>query len=243
MSAQPLPSFCGITTSRSSNSPHPWYAFCTFASMRSLWPLFLSGLVLSQVDPRADNLIKRSRKKLHSLEGFVMQFAYQVENKADTTQKRISKSGTLRYRPRQNKFAVDMNDMLIVCDGKTLWQYLKKENEVTITTYNSKEGFSLERIFRIYDMDMKVRLDKSDTYKGQTIHKISLFPISDTTDYFRVEVWINEATELPQRIRFAHRDGTVVEYELRNFQMMALPDTEFVFDNRKYPGVSVVDLR
>jgi outer membrane lipoprotein-sorting protein len=211
--------------------------------MRSLWPLFLSGLVLSQVDPRADNLIKRSRKKLHSLESFVVQFAYQVENKADTTQKRIAKSGTLRYRPRQNKFAVDMNDMLIVCDGKTLWQYLKKENEVTITRYNPKEGFSLDRIFRIYDMDMKVRLDKSDTYKGQTIHKISLFPISDTTDYFRVEVWINEAKELPQRVRFAHRDGTVVEYELRNFQVMALPDTEFVFDSRKYPGISVVDLR
>ena len=241
MSAQPPPSFCGITTS--SDNPHPWYAFCTFASMRSLWPLFLSGLVLSQVDPRADNLIKRSRKKLHSLESLVVQFAYQVENKADTTQKRIAKSGTLRYRPRQNKFAVDMNDMLIVCDGKTLWQYLKKENEVTITTYNPKEGFSLDRIFRIYDMDMKVRLDKSDTYKGQTIHKISLFPISDTTDYFRVEVWINEATELPQRIRFAHRDGTVVEYELRNFQVMALLDTEFVFDSRKYPGISVVDLR
>ena len=241
MSAQPPPSFCGITTS--SDNPHPWYAFCTFASMRSLWPLFLSGLVLSQVDPRADNLIKRSRKKIHSLESFVVQFAYQVENKADTTQKRIAKSGTLRYRPRQNKFAVDMNDMLIVCDGKTLWQYLKKENEVTITTYNPKEGFSLDRIFRIYDMDMKVRLDKSDTYKGQTIHKISLFPISDTTDYFRVEVWINEATELPQRVRFAHRDGTVVEYELKNFQVMALPDTEFVFDSRKYPGISVVDLR
>jgi outer membrane lipoprotein carrier protein len=198
--------------------------------MRSLWPLFLSGLVLSQVDPRADNLIKRSRKKLHSLESFVVQFSYQVENKADTTQKRIAKS-------------VDMNDMLIVCDGKTLWQYLKKENEVTITTYNPKEGFSLDRIFRIYDMDMKVRLDKSDTYKGQTIHKISLFPISDTTDYFRVEVWINEATELPQRVRFAHRDGTVIEYELKNFQVMALPDTEFVFDSRKYPGISVVDLR
>ena len=211
--------------------------------MRSLWPLFLSGLVLSQVDPRADNLIKRSRKKLHSLESFVVQFSYQVENKADTTQKRIAKSGTLRYRPRQNKFAVDMNDMLIVCDGKTLWQYLKKENEVTITSYNPKEGFSLDRIFRIYDMDMRVRLDKSDTYKGQTIHKISLFPISDTTDYFRVEVWINEATELPQRVRFAHRDGTVVEYELKNFQVMALPDTEFVFDSRKYPGISVVDLR
>jgi len=211
--------------------------------MRSLWPLLLSGLVLSQVDPRADNLIKRSRKKLHSLESFVVQFSYQVENKADTTQKRIAKSGTLRYRPRQNKFAVDMNDMLIVCDGKTLWQYLKKENEVTITSYNPKDGFSLDRIFRIYDMDMKVRLDKSDTYKGQTIHKISLFPISDTTDYFRVEVWINEATELPQRIRFAHRDGTVVEYELKNFQVMALPDTEFVFDSGKYPGISVVDLR
>jgi len=136
-----------------------------------------------------------------------------------------------------------MGDLLIVCNGQTIWQYLKKENEVTITPYNPKEGFSLDRIFRIYDQDMKVRLDKSETYKGQTIHKISLFPISDTTDYFRVEVWLNEATELPQRIKFSHRDGTVVEYELKNFQVVSLPDTEFVFDTRKYPGISVVDLR
>jgi outer membrane lipoprotein carrier protein len=211
--------------------------------MRSLWPLLFGSLLIAQVDPKADNLIKRSRKKLRSLESFTVQFSYQVENKADTTQKRISKSGTLRYRPRQNKFAVDMGDLLIVCDGQTIWQYLKKENEVTITPYNPKEGFSLDRIFRIYDQDMKVRLDKSETYKGQTIHKISLFPISDTTDYFRVEVWIGEATELPQRIKFSHRDGTVVEYELKNFQVVSLPDSEFVFDTRKYPGISVVDLR
>jgi len=211
--------------------------------MRTLWPLLFGSLLLAQVDPKADNLIKRSRKKLRSLESFTVQFSYQVENKADTTQKRISKSGTLRYRPRQNKFAVDMGDLLIVCNGQTIWQYLKKENEVTITFYNPKEGFSLDRIFRIYDQDMKVRLDKSETYKGQTIHKISLFPISDTTDYFRVEVWLNEATELPQRIKFSHRDGTVVEYELKNFQVVSLPDTEFVFDTRKYPGISVVDLR
>jgi outer membrane lipoprotein carrier protein len=211
--------------------------------MRTLWPLLFGSLLLAQVDPKADNLIKRSRKKLRSLESFTVQFSYQVENKADTTQKRISKSGTLRYRPRQNKFAVDMGDLLIVCNGQTIWQYLKKENEVTITPYNPKEGFSLDRIFRIYDQDMKVRLDKSETYKGQTIHKISLFPISDTTDYFRVEVWLNEATELPQRIKFSHRDGTVVEYELKNFQVVSLPDSEFVFDTRKYPGISVVDLR
>jgi len=211
--------------------------------MGTFWPLLFGSLLLAQVDPKADNLIKRSRKKLRSLESFTVQFSYQVENKADTTQKRISKSGTLRYRPRQNKFAVDMGDLLIVCNGQTIWQYLKKENEVTITFYNPKEGFSLDRIFRIYDQDMKVRLDKSETYKGQTIHKISLFPISDTTDYFRVEVWLNEATELPQRIKFSHRDGTVVEYELKNFQVVSLPDTEFVFDTRKYPGISVVDLR
>jgi len=201
------------------------------------------GLLIAQVDPRADNLIKRSRKKIRSYEAFTVSFSYLVENKADTTQKRISKSGTLRYRPRQNKFTVDMGDLLIVSNGQTLWQYLKKENEVTITTYDPKEGFSLDRLFRIYDQDMKTRLDKTDTYKGQTVHKISMFPISDTTDYFRVEVWVNEATELPQRMRFSHRDGTVVEYELKNFQSIALSDSVFVFDPKRYPNISVVDLR
>ncbi len=210
--------------------------------MKTLWVL-VGSLLLAQVDPRADNLIKRSRKKLRSLESFTIQFSYLVENKADTTQKRISKSGTLRYRPRQNKFVVDMPDLLVISNGQTVWQYLKKENEVTITSYDPKEGFSLDRVFRIYDQDMKVRLDKSETYKGQTIHKISMFPISDTTDYYRVEVWISEATELPVRIKFSHRDGTVVEYELKNFQTAVFPDTDFAFDTRKYPGISVVDLR
>ncbi len=210
--------------------------------MKAVWALTF-GVLLAQVDPRADNLIKRSRKKVRSFEAFTLQFSYLVENKADTSQKRISKSGTLRYRPRQNKFTVDLGDLLIVCNGQTVWQYLKKENEVTITPYDPRESFSLERIFRIYDQDMKVRLDKSETYKGQTIHKVSLFPISDTTDYFRVEVWINETTELPIRIKFSHRDGTVVEYELKDFQAAVLADADFVFDTRRYPGISVVDLR
>ena len=46
--------------------------------MRSLWPLFFGSLLIAQVDPKADNLIKRSRKKLRSLESFTVQFSYQV---------------------------------------------------------------------------------------------------------------------------------------------------------------------
>lgn len=210
--------------------------------MRYLLVLTIAG-ALAQIDPRADNLVKTSRKKIRSFESFSVEFSYHVENKADTTQKAIHKKGLLQYKPGQNKFRLDLSDMLLICDGKTLWQYLKKENEVTLMPFDPKEGFSLEKVFRIYDQDMKVRLDHTDYAKGRKIHKISMFPISDTTDYFRVEVWIEEASSLPQRMRFSHRDGTVVTYELRNFVAAKFPDNLFTFDPRQYPGVQTVDLR
>jgi outer membrane lipoprotein-sorting protein len=208
-----------------------------------VWSLLLGALLYAQVDPKAHELVRRSRKKLKSMEYMTVQFSYVVENRADTSQKRISRAGTLKYRPKQNKFAVDIGDMVILSDGKTVWQFLKKEKEVSISSYDPKEGFSLERIFRIYDQDMKVRLDKTETYKGRTLHKVSLFPISDTTDYFRVEVWIDGQTELPQRMRISNRDGTVVEYELKGYDVQPIPDSAFVFDTKQHPGVQVIDLR
>lgn len=201
------------------------------------------ALLWAQVDPKADNLIRNSRKKLKSMEYMTVQFSYVMENRADTTQKRIVRSGTFRYRPKQNKFVVDIGDIAILSDGKTVWQFLKKEKEVNVSKYDPKEGFSIERLFRIYEEDMKVRLDKTETYKGRTVHKISLFPISDVTDYFRVEVWIDSKTELPQRMRISNRDGTVVEYELKSYDTQAIPDSAFVFDTSKHPGVKVIDLR
>lgn len=197
----------------------------------------------AQVDPRADDLVRRSRKKLKSMEYMTVQFSYTLENRADTTQKRLSRSGTLRYHQPKNRFSVDLGDIAVLSDGKTVWQFLKKENEVNISTYDPKEGFSLERVFRIYDQDMKVRLDKTDTYKGRTVHKISLFPISDEPEYFRVEVWIDAQSELPQRMRISNRDGTVVEYELKSYNTQPIPDSVFVFDVKRHPGVQVIDLR
>lgn len=205
-------------------------------------PLYLT-LLWAQVDPKADNLIRSSRKKLKSMDYMTVQFSYTMENRADTTQQRIIRSGTFRYRPKQNKFAVDLGDIAVLSDGKTIWQFLKKEKEVNVSSYDPKEGFSLERVFRIYEEDMKVRLDKTETYKGRTTHKISLFPISDHTDYFRVEVWIDAQTELPQRMRISNRDGTVVEYELKNYNTQPIPDSAFVFDSARHPGVKVIDLR
>ncbi|MCS7154150.1 MAG: outer membrane lipoprotein carrier protein LolA, partial [Bacteroidia bacterium] len=172
------------------------------------------ALVWAQVDPKADHLIRNSRKKLKAMDYMTVQFSYTMENYADTTQKRIARTGIFRYRPKHNKFVVDLGDMAVLSDGKTVWQFLKKEKEVNISTYDPKESFSLERVFRIYEEDMKVRLDKTETYKGRTTHKISLFPISDVTDYFRIEVWVDAQSELPQRMRISNRDGTVVEYEL-----------------------------
>ncbi|MCS7161867.1 MAG: outer membrane lipoprotein carrier protein LolA [Bacteroidia bacterium] len=206
-----------------------------------MWRLALF-LLWAQVDPRADQLIQRSHKKLKSLSYITVDFAYTLEDRADTTHRKIHYQGTFRYKPRHNKFAVDIGDRAIFCDGTTIWQFLRKEREVNVSAYNPKESFSLERVFRLYERDMKVRWDKTEAQAGRTLHKVSLFPISEV-DYFRVEVWIEAQSELPYRVRFWYRDGQVETYELRRYGTQAIPDTAFVFNPAAYPGVQIIDLR
>lgn len=209
-----------------------------------MWYFLVGFLILSaQNDPRAQNIIKKTRKKLKTTEFMTVRFSYSLKNKADKKNTKFQKEGVLKYKPAQNKFHIELGDIAVISDGKNVWQFLKEEKEVNLSRYNPKETFSLERIFRIYDEDMKVRYDGVEWLSGQKVTKLSLFPISDTTLYFRVEIWTSEASALPLRMRISNRNGTIVDYILKSYDFRPIAENEFVFDKNQYPDVEIIDLR
>lgn len=192
-------------------------------------------------DPKAESLLQKARLKMDGTNDFTAKFKYQLENKA-AKQKAVIKNGVIKFK--RAKYKVDFSDQLLLCDGKTVWNYLKAEKEVNVSNHDPNEGFSFDRIFRIYNEDMKARYDRVDRVLGIATEKITLFPASNKTEYFRVELWLSSRDGVPVRLRVWGRNGSTVTYELTDIRLnSSVPDTEFVFNEKAYPGVEVIDLR
>ena len=196
---------------------------------------------LTAKDPRAEAVLSKARIKMNGANDLTAKFKYQLENKA-AKQKAVIKNGAIKFKGQ--KYRVDFDDQLLLCDGKTVWNYLKVEKEVNVTNYDPNEGFNMDRIFRIYNDDMKARYDRADRVLGIATEKITLFPSSSRTDYFRVELWLSAKDGIPVRLRVWGRNGSTVTYELSDVRLNSnVPDTEFVFNSKAFPGVEIIDLR
>lgn len=201
--------------------------------------LFIS-LSYSQVDPKADKIIKSSRKKMNGYQDMTSDFVWTMENKA-TQQAPSVKKGKIYIK--KDKYKIVFQEREMFCDGKNLWDYLKKEKEVNLSKNNPKEGMNFQKIFKMYDEGMKVRYDKIEPINGSNAHKMTLFPIQEK-EFFKVELWVEDQTENIRKIKIHNRNGTTHQFEMNSIQINTnLTDDMFIFDINKYPGVELVDLR
>lgn len=200
----------------------------------------LMTLSYAQIDPKADKIIKSSRKKINSYNDMTSDFIWTMENKA-TQQPPSTKKGKIYIK--KEKYKIVFQDREMFCDGKNLWDYLKKEKEVNLSKSNPKEGLNFQRVFKMYDEGMKVRYDGNELIQGVNTHKITLFPIQEK-EFFKVELWIENVSENIRKIKIHNRNGTTHQFEMNAIQVNTnLTDDMFIFDTSKYPGVEVNDLR
>ncbi len=210
--------------------------------MRYIVFIFFFVFSLAQKDPRADKIIAETKKKLERLNDLTAQFSWTLRNRGVKNQRPITKRGTFYYK-KGNRYRIETATQAIYCDGKTIWNYLKDDEEVTITDYDPEEDFSFARLFTLYSEGMKVRYDGSETIKGVPLEKITMFPKNRNTDYFKVVMWIGK-DRIPKRMEVWGRNGAVITYELLNIKTnQGLQDAFFVFDPQKYPDIEVNDLR
>ncbi len=206
--------------------------------------LFLIALfvVKAQQDPRAVNVIKAVKKKINSLSDLEAQFSYQIKMRGKKDFKPITKNGSIRMK-QGNKYRIDLPSQAIYCDGKTVWNFLKDDEEVNISNYDPEESMSIQKIFSVFDQKMKVRYDGEHYINGQKTRLITFFPYSSKEDYFKILVWVN-SNNLPVKMEIWNRNGSVVTYTLKSIKTnIGISDQVFVFDKSKYPDVEVNDLR
>lgn len=203
----------------------------TLGLLLSFFAVCLSGFAQ---DTEATKILNESKAKFDKLEDFTADFVYSIENPSNSATN-VSQKGTLYYS--KGRYAVILDNQEIYCDGKSIWMVIPEDEEVTILDNDSDEGFSIEKIFSLYEEGAKARYDGTQTVEGRPMHKIYLAATDKNLEFNQARMWINRSTKLLEKAVVTNRRqmNTIFEFfDIKTDQ--DLPESTFVFDTEKFGG-------
>jgi chaperone LolA len=193
-------------------------------------------------DPAAKKILDAVSAKFKTYKAPQAVFTYKVENaqgKALSTKK-----GTVVMKG--NKYKVNMDGMEIYSDGKTIWNYDRSANEVTVNTVDDNGGAMTPQklLTNFYDKDFYYKYNGLKKDGGKTVQEIELTPTDKSKPFHKVYLLVNKATNTISSAKFLEKTGSRYTYSINSLKpSVNVKDSDFIFDKSKHPGVEVVDLR
>jgi outer membrane lipoprotein carrier protein len=211
--------------------------------------LFISGsAVMAQTsnagknDPEAKKVLDAVSTKFKTFSSVQAGFTYKVENSGG---KALSnKTGTIVMKGM--KYKVNFAGQEIFCDGKTVWNYDKGSNEVTISNIDASGGtITPQKLFtNFYDNDFLYILNGEKRNGNKTLQEIEMTPTDKSKPFHKVYVQIDKSAKTLYSTRVLENGGNKYTYTVSNMKTNApVADNTFTFNKTKYPGVEEVDLR
>jgi outer membrane lipoprotein carrier protein len=189
-------------------------------------------------DPDAKKILDAVSAKFKSFKSVQSKFSLKIEN--STGKVLGSKAGTVYMKG--TKYRINVTGQDIYCDGSNVWTVDKAAKEVTISKLDpSNNTITPQKLFtNFYDKDFLYKLN-SDA-KG--VQEIELTPIDKSKLFHKVIVYISKVTQTITSTKVFEKAGNRYTYSVSGMNTTtAIADAIFVFDQKNYPGMEVVDLR
>lgn len=207
----------------------------------------LANYIFAQNDPQAKAILDKVAAKNNGYKTINADFKFTSTN----TQNDQSSNESGKVLIKGDKYHLAFNNSDIVFDGKSVYTYLHKENEINITkpepskTEKGNFFFSNPRdIFKGYNKNFKSKLIKEILIGKAQCYEVDLYPIDLKTKYSRIRMHIDKNIMHILDIKLFSKDGTQYFLEFSNFSPnIDIADTEFAFDTQKYPNAEVNDMR
>jgi outer membrane lipoprotein-sorting protein len=143
-----------------------------------------------------------------------------------------------------NKFVLEMDAMKAWFDGKTQWAYVQQNNEVSITEPTVKELSETNPMAILSGFKSKCIIRFSAKVKSAQNYCIEMIPKIKNSDITKIDVQINKSNGNLYSIKLGNKNGGTTLLTLSNFQKgITVSDNAFVFNQARYKGVTVNDLR
>ncbi len=196
----------------------------------------------AQSDPAAKQILDGVSAKFKTFKAVQSGFTLKVEDGKGKVQG--EKSGVVFMKG--GKYRVNISGQEIYSDGSNVWTYDKGANEVTITKMEGgQNSLTPQKLFtNFYDKDFLYKLNGEKKVGNRLMQEIELTPIDKSKAFHKVYLLVDKAQKSIYSAKILEKNGNVYTYTVSNFNGKAvIPDAQFVFDKKKYPGVEEIDLR
>lgn len=205
-----------------------------------LFALVFSLSAFGQSNKEAEELVKEVINKISSYENFQADLSYtMVNNEMDINEK---KTGSIIVSGE--KYRIEMEGQIIICDGVSLWTYIVDSQEVMLSNVSdSEEGISPTKILTTYDENYKSSFDNDKKYKNSNIKKVDL-KANEDKGFQQLSLLLNSKDKSLESFSIYDMNGSVFTYHIINLKPnIDLATDTFTFDTAKYPDVEVIDMR
>jgi outer membrane lipoprotein carrier protein len=193
-------------------------------------------------DPEAKKVLDAVSSKFKTFSSVQAGFTYKVEN---STGKALStKTGNILMKG--TKYKVMFGGQEIICDGKTVWNFDKSANEVTISNLDPSGGtITPQKLFtNFYDDDFLYVLNGEKKSGTKTLQEIEMTPTDKSKPFHKVYLQVDKGAKTIHSTKVMENGGNRYTYTVSNMKTNTpLADNQFIFNKSKYPGVEEVDLR
>ncbi len=195
----------------------------------------------AQYDARAKKVLDAMSTKYKAIPAFSANISQHLLNKeediSDDFKGKITVGGEM--------FKLEMEGQDIYNNGKTVWTYLKDDNEVNIDTYDPEEDeMSPSAIYNIYKKGYKYLYLESKTIAGKVYDIVDLIPEDKSLQIFKIRMQIGQKDKLLKSWKMFEKNGNRYEYVITNFNPNVKVGARFFeFNVAKHAGVDVIDLR
>lgn len=202
---------------------------------------FLANVAVAQYDAHALETLDAMSKKYKAFTSFEANITSSMTNEVEGIKEEFKGKITVKG----SKFRLVMDDQEIINNGTTVWTYLPAAKEVNIDNYDpSSEDINPSKIYEIYKKGFKYLFLGDKTEAGVVCEEIDLVPEKKDAQFFKIKMIISKKDKTIQSWTMFDKSGNKYKYTISKFTPnVAVADTFFSFDPKKYPGVEVIDLR
>ena len=179
----------------------------------------------------ATKILDRSAATLRSAGNVKIDFTFEVEGRSST--------GYIKLQ--QQKFVANMGGTITWFDGKTMWTYVKANDEVNISTPSADAVAKMNpyAFLSFYKIGYTAKKGKGTAKEHEVI-----LTGKQGSPYKKVVVRINKSTQNPTLIKMTSPKGAVTSIRCNSFlKNQKYTESTFRFNKKNYPDAEIVDLR
>jgi outer membrane lipoprotein carrier protein len=189
---------------------------------------------------KATQLLDEVSAKTKTYKTIKADFTYSMENK----QAKINESKTGVLLVSGDKYKLTAAGQVVICDGKTVWTYLKESNEVQVNNLENKDdALTPSKLLTSYDKNYKATLIKDKDNTDPNAESIELVP-NVQKNFTKAILTVDKIKKQVKGFQLFDKSGNIFTYKVTKFQTdVPTTPSDFTFESSKYPGVEVIDMR